>query len=140
MAVMLHHGGVETFARAATGAEPGTPCNRGPAATAAPRQLSGIDPAVLEAAQAGRQGSDWEAPALASQGRAESPLNDRADATGTCKAQTADADEWPDSVRLAISTRCLLAVLRMAQPGTCYTQVPPCSSLPQMPICALRKV
>ena len=124
MAVMLHHSVEEAYTPLATGAEPGDPSNRGPADIAAPRQQSSSDPAVLEAAQAGEQGSDWEAPALASQGPAELPLNDTGSVTGASQAQTADVAEWSDSVRLAISTRFLLAALSAAQPGICYTQVP----------------
>ena len=87
---MLHHEANEAYAAAAAEAEPDTPGNRGPAATAAPQQLSRVAPAVLEAAQAGEQGSDCEAPALASQEHAESALSNRADVRGTFKAQTAD--------------------------------------------------
>ena len=144
---MLHHGADEAYAAAAAAAEAGTPGNRGPAAAAAPQQLSSIDPAVLEAAEAGEQGSDWEAAALGAQGPAEAPLNSRADVPGNLKAQTATIAERSDSMRLAISTRCQLAALSTAQPGICYTQVPPCSSLPMppsgglqhVPGCAVRK-
>ena len=135
---MLHHGANEAYAVAATGAQPGIPGNKGPAATAAPQQLSSIDPAVFEAAETGVQGSNWAAPALATQAHAELPLEDKADVPGTSKAQAAAVAEWSDSIRLAISTRCLLAALSTAQRGICYTQVPPRSSLSISPSVVLQ--
>ena len=137
---MLHHGANEAYEAAAAEAEHDTPGNRGPAATAAPQQLSSVAPAVLEAAQAGAQGSDCEALTLASQEHAESALSNRADVRGTFKAQTADVAEWSDSMRLAISTRCLLAVLSIAEPSICYTQVPAHSWLPMSPLTALHQM
>ena len=127
---MLHHGANEARTAAATGAESGTLGNQGPATEQQPQQLSSIDPAELKAAQVGEQGSVREAAALGSQGHAELPLNITADVPGTFKAQTTDGAEWSDSMRLAISARCLLAVLSIAQPGICYTQVPPPAGCP----------